>query len=271
MADIRIEKKESSSIWPWILGLLVAGLAVWGIAELFDEGEEMMAENDIEIVDDVADRGTEIVESGNTYSLINFDDETIGKDWYKLGEDYEVYTVNMTGEMGLDHEFSHNALNKLANTTAALAAAHGMTSDVNMKAKKDKIRMAAEEITKDPYATNHADMIKMAAMNITDALETIQEAKYPGFEGAIAEVRNAAQDISKATLTLNQKEDVRDFFGKARVAIKGMRDYDVKHRGLDASNGSLFGGADQDGMHDHNKLDAAHGANTDPDNIDRED
>ena len=259
MTNIRIEKKESSSILPWILGLLVAALAVWGIAELFDEGEEMLADEDVEEVDMVADRGTEITESGDTYTLINFDDETIGEDWINLADDYELYTVEMTGEMGLDHEFSHNALNKLANVTASLAAAHGMSADVNMKAKKDKIKMAAEEITKDPYATNHADMIKMAAMSITDALESIQEAKYPGFEGAIAEVRNAAQDISKATLTLNQKEDVRDFFGKARVAVKAMRDYDVENRGMAANaNSTLFGG-ERDGL------------NTDPDNVDIED
>jgi len=257
MADIRIERKENPTIWPWILGLLVAALAVWGIAELFDEGEEVLADEDIEEVDVVADRGTEITENDNTYNLIDYNDEEIENDWYDLSNDYETYTTTMTGEMGLDHEFSHNALMKLANATSALVASHGMTADVNMRAKMDKIRMAANAITKDPYATNHADMIKMAAMNITDALSSVQAAKYPGYEGAISEVRNSAQDISKATLTLNQKEDVRDFFGKARVAVKGMRDYDIKNRDLTAESGAFY--SDVDGM------------NTDPDNIDRED
>jgi hypothetical protein len=39
MADIDIQRK-SGSIWPWILGLLLLGLAIWGIAELLDNDEE---------------------------------------------------------------------------------------------------------------------------------------------------------------------------------------------------------------------------------------
>ena len=252
MADIRIEKKEKGgSILPWLLGLLVAGLAIWGIAEAFDETEEALVDNDVETV---TDYGTEIVENENpdgadTYKLIDFENESIGRDYFDLASDYETYTVNMTGEMGLDHEFSHNALNKLANATAALVQAHGMGADVNLQAEKKKILEAADYITKDPYDTDHADHIRMAAMSITSILSQVQQAKYPGYEGAIAEVRKAANDINKATLTLNQKEDVRDFFGKARVAVKGMRDYDVENRGLRTGGG----------------------LNTDPDNYDLED
>ncbi len=230
MADIRIEKKEkSSSILPWILGLLVAALAIWAIAEAFEEGEEVLVEDDTEIVEDVSDRGSEIVESGNTYTLIDFEDESIGRDWMNYAADYETYTTNMTGDMGLDHEFSHNALMKLANTTAALATAHGLGNDVNVMAKKKMIMENANGITKDPYATNHADMIKAAAMSISDILGQVQKAKYPGLDGAVSEVRNAAMDITKETLTLNQKEDVRDFFGKARVAVKAMHDHDARN------------------------------------------
>lgn len=31
MAEIRIERKPRRSIWPWILGLIVAALLVWGL------------------------------------------------------------------------------------------------------------------------------------------------------------------------------------------------------------------------------------------------
>lgn len=38
MADINVERKRPS-IWPWIIGLLVLALAIWGVAELVeDEG-----------------------------------------------------------------------------------------------------------------------------------------------------------------------------------------------------------------------------------------
>lgn len=42
MADIDIQKK-STSVWPWILGLIVLALAIWALAELFG-GEEEVAE-----------------------------------------------------------------------------------------------------------------------------------------------------------------------------------------------------------------------------------
>lgn len=42
MAEIGVEKK--SSIWPWILGLLVLALAIWGMVELLDDDEPEIAE-----------------------------------------------------------------------------------------------------------------------------------------------------------------------------------------------------------------------------------
>lgn len=36
MAEIRVERKPKRNIWPWILGLLVAALLVWGLAETMD-------------------------------------------------------------------------------------------------------------------------------------------------------------------------------------------------------------------------------------------
>ena len=222
MADLRIEKKESKSILPWLLGLLVLGLAVWGIAELVGEDPiEGMA--DTEVVDDAADRGSEIVSNGNTYTLIDFDDPAAGDRFDDLYTEYSTYTENMTGEMGLDHEFSHNALTQLANATVALASAHGMAADLNVKEKAQMIKQKADAITKDPYATTHADDIKTAAMQISSILEQIQKAHYPGLEGATAEVTSSASDITRETLTLNQKEDVRTFFGRARVLLDAMR------------------------------------------------
>lgn len=222
MADLRIEKKEKSSILPWLLGLLLLGLAIWGIAELVSEDPiEGMAET--EIIDEVDDRGSEIVSNDNRYTLIDFDDPAAGDRFDDLYTEYATYTENLTGDMGLDHEFSHNALTQLANTTLALASAHGMQTDLNVQQKAQDIKMKADMITKDPYAGTHADHIREAAMSISDILGQVQAAHYPGLEGATQEVMAAAQDISKETLTLNQKEDVRTFFGRARVLLEGMQ------------------------------------------------
>lgn len=39
MADINVERK-GTSIWPWIIGLIVLALLIWLLTELFDGGED---------------------------------------------------------------------------------------------------------------------------------------------------------------------------------------------------------------------------------------
>ena len=39
MADINVEKK-GGSIWPWILGLLVAALLIWALKGMFDGDDD---------------------------------------------------------------------------------------------------------------------------------------------------------------------------------------------------------------------------------------
>lgn len=34
MAEIRVERKERRSMLPWILGLLLLALVIWGVAEM---------------------------------------------------------------------------------------------------------------------------------------------------------------------------------------------------------------------------------------------
>lgn len=226
MADIRIEKEETSTpIWPWLLGLLLLGLVIWGVAEAFDDDDDVDLVDNTEMVDDavVVDRGSEIVSSGNTYSLIDFDDASAGSRFGEYADAYNVYTDNLTGEMGLDHEFSHNALIQLANASVALAQAHGMGADMNVKQKAQMIKDKANAITMDPMATTHADDIRAAAMSISDILGQVQSMHYADLSGSMMEVKKNAADINAKTLTLNQKEDVRTFFGSANVLLKAMR------------------------------------------------
>lgn len=39
MADINVERK-GTSIWPWIIGLIVLALLIWLLTEMFDGGDE---------------------------------------------------------------------------------------------------------------------------------------------------------------------------------------------------------------------------------------
>ncbi len=210
MAQIRIEEKPTgggTSIWPWIIGLLLLGLVVWGIAEAFEESDEVYTEEVIEEDDEVAGVATGINEDANLMAVTT----------------YMNTTANMEGEMGLDHEFSHRALTELADATKAVAEEKGLMSEAAVMDKSERIDRLANEIMEDPMAGDHADKIKMAALLITEMLEDIDTRSYEGRSAAnIDALRQEAQAMTPETLTLNQKEDVRSFFQQARMVLQNM-------------------------------------------------
>ena len=40
MAEIRVEKKERRNLLPWILGLLLLALVLWGISEMMGDDDD---------------------------------------------------------------------------------------------------------------------------------------------------------------------------------------------------------------------------------------
>ncbi|THH41671.1 hypothetical protein [Neolewinella litorea] len=219
MTQIRIEEKPNggTSIWPWIIGLLILGLAVWGIAEAFEESDETYTEEVLEDDDNVAGVATGIDENNN------YKEYETGADYTSAVSAYMSTTADMEGEMGLDHEFSHQALTELAQATVAIAENKGLLTDVSAREKADRVKRLSDDIMKDPLAGDHADKIKMAAMLITEMLEDIDTKAYNSQSADdLSKLRQEAQAISPETLTLNQKEDVRTFLGQARMVLERM-------------------------------------------------
>lgn len=208
MAQIRLEEKKSGSILPWIIGLLLLALIIWGVAEAFDDDE---------------------IEETYTEEVVDNDDVAAvapvanNVDYMTPIATYMATTENMEGDMGLDHEFSHKALTELVNATVAVAQAKGVNTAATSQAKIDQVKQLADEITRDPMAGDHANKIQQAAMMITDMLESIDRESYNSMASdEISELRNEAQAITEETLTLNQKEDVRSFFDQAREVLEDM-------------------------------------------------
>lgn len=220
MAQIRIEEDKSTNFLPWILGLLLLGVIAWaGFAFLDNEDNDAALLDAEETNAPLAEMATEITgQPDGTY--------TNGKDDVEMG-DYDDknlvlfmdYTTDMKGEMSLDHEFSHNALTYLADAVEDLADAY----DVEITDNTNRAKRLADEITKDPYATDHADKIRMAAINITETLESINNKVNGNAAMPLSNLRKEAQAINGKHLTLNQKEDVRSFFGAARKVLEAMK------------------------------------------------
>ncbi|OAV42794.1 hypothetical protein [Lewinella sp. 4G2] len=216
MANIRIEEKKTNFI-PILLGLLLLGLVAWaGFAFLDDEDNDGALLDTEEVEAPLAEMATEITGQPDGTYLDNDVDATL---YQPAVTKFITYTTEMEGEMGLDHEFSHNAITYLAEATEAIADAY----DVNLTDNTERAKQLADEITVDPYATNHAEKIRMAAINITESLERIDATAFNNMNSAhIETIREEAQAIDGATLTLNQKEDVRGFLKAANKLMMKM-------------------------------------------------
>ncbi|PKP32220.1 MAG: hypothetical protein CVT99_05615 [Bacteroidetes bacterium HGW-Bacteroidetes-16] len=199
MAEIKIEQKKQ--IWPWLLvGLVIAALLVYFLV-FRDPGKitEAVAE-----ADDITNT--------NEPDLIgvNENNATIAA--------YVNFIDNNKEKMGLDHEYTNEALLKLIEATNAMADEVGY----EVRADLDKAKEYAKMITEDPFETTHADNIRKADDIITNVLQNIQKAKYPGLANEVETLRSASESIKPGVLALEQKDAVKNYFAKASDLLKKM-------------------------------------------------
>jgi hypothetical protein len=199
MTEIKIEKKKS--VWPWVLMILLSLVPIWFFF-LRDSDDNVEVE---ETTTEEVVKGDEI---GMGNQAMNSTD-AIAK--------YSAYIVD-TEKMGIDHEYSNGALDYLID--ALESKANMLKVDIN--ADLDEARNNASKIKVDPYDINHADLIKDSGEIITRALSTLQKAKFPNLSQEVTNVDAAVSAIKKGELTLNQKDDVNEFFKSAESLLLKM-------------------------------------------------
>jgi hypothetical protein len=193
MAEIKIKKK--APIWPWILGALVVGLLIYLL---------VFSDDKVDDVDDVVVDDTEevVVRDTTAQELREYAGTTDIDEYNKFVADQN---------MDVSHEYSSMAMSKLIGATKAVAAKLG----VDVSADLTKAESLANELTTDPESLKHANKIKEAGQQITQALKSIQSAKFPDLNSQYMEVETAVSNIKADTPTLDQKDNVRAFFSKA--------------------------------------------------------
>jgi hypothetical protein len=189
MTEIKIEKKKT--IWPWLLLLGIIAV-VWLYFFRYDKRETMETADNKALID--------VHENNSTVAA------------------YVIFINSDTNKMSLDHAYSSEALTKLTDAVDAMATEAGYDVKVDIaKAKQD-----ADDITKDPLATTHADKISSAADVLSTALQNMQQAKYPELSAEAADVKTAAEAIKPEVLTLDQRDAVKSFFRKAADLLNKM-------------------------------------------------
>ncbi len=196
MAEIKIEKKMP--VWPWVLVILaVIGILIYVFAlnDDVDTTEEITEET----TEQPADTRQEALNNSTVTAFVSF-----------IKEDPD--------QMGLDHEFTNEALLKLTNATQAMADETGY----DIRTQMEVVKTNAEKISTDPFETTHANSIRESANILAQALQNIQQNAFPDLTSEAGEVNSAVTAIEMDVLTLDQKEDVKNFFRESADLLEKM-------------------------------------------------
>ncbi len=131
---------------------------------------------------------------------------------------YVNFVANSKDKMSLDHEYTNEALLKLIEATDAMANEVGY----EVQADIEKAREYAKMIERAPFETTHANTIRNADNILTNVLQNIQKAKYPGLADEVSALKKASESIKMEVLTLEQKDAVKNYFAKASDLLQKM-------------------------------------------------
>ncbi|MFT6826813.1 MAG: hypothetical protein ACJAS1_006468 [Oleiphilaceae bacterium] len=199
MAEIKIEQKKQ--VWPWLLAVLVIAALLVYFLVFPDNGKNTEAETEADNITNT-----------NEPELIgvNENNGTVAA--------YVSFVNNDTNKMSLDHAYTNEALLKLVEATNAIAN----EVEYDVQADLEKVKEYAKMISSDPFETTHADNIRKADDILTQVLQNIQKAKYPGLADEVSVLKNASESIKLGILTLDQKDAVKNYFAKAADLLQKM-------------------------------------------------
>lgn len=211
MAEIRVEPKHNKTpIWPWIIGLLLLVGLIWIVAETFD-GEE---------APEVAAVETPILEEE---PVANRDATSINE--LAPVNEYVTYVGNdaVSAEMGLAHNYTSEALQKLQAALAAIAEDQDQL-DPAIRDEIAKLENVANRIQTDPQSLQHANLIQEAFISAATVMDALQENYFADLDDEVTEVQRIANMINVNEPTLEQKDQVKQFFEASAEAVRAMAD-----------------------------------------------
>ena len=208
MAEIKIEKKKP--IWPWILlGLIILAVILYFVIADDDDNDDNMEEENTEQVETP-------METEEDNETATWEDDNLSGD-----DSVSKYLTHIddTEKMGIDHEYSNEALILLINALEHRADEADIDTEVEIEELKDNVR----DIKDDPESLTHANTINDVGTKIVSLMERMQQEKFPDISQDVQEAGTAVQNIEPSTPTLDQKEEVNSFFKEAGDVLEKMK------------------------------------------------
>jgi hypothetical protein len=218
MADIDIQRKDSTPIWPWIVGLVVIALLVWAAMRMFggrDEEAGPVPADTIQHADTVVDGGPLAPEAldatGQTVAMRGFMADCQGEQ--AAGND----------PAGV-RDYAAACFEQLATALQNVARREGADSNVDQqtRAVQEQARQLRDAA---PGTQEQAMLTRQAALSSANALEAVQQAWFGDnaqIRGSVEQSRQAAQQIQPAQQTAALAGDLRTFFRRAGDALGAM-------------------------------------------------
>jgi len=138
-------------------------------------------------------------------------------------EDFDNWkTINVDGEVSLDHQYTHDGLKKLVNYAGSMTMMEGIEID-NFEQRKSDIISLAKDLTQNWTSTEHADKAKKAFEHTAELIADIKkEADVQLSNNQIKHLKEAASAINPSQLMTNQKDKVYAFFDHAQKAMNSL-------------------------------------------------
>lgn len=207
MAEINIEKKKP--VWPWIL----LGLVILAVILFFvfadDDNDDLLEEENTEQV-------TTPMETEDDLETATWEEDNLSGD-----ESVSNYLdhIGDTERMGIDHEYSSEALILLINALENRAEEANINTDVEIEELKNNVR----GIKEDPQSLTHANAINNVGTKIVNLMEKMQMEKFPDISQDVQEARTALQNIQPSIPTLDQKDAVNAFYKESGDVLQKMK------------------------------------------------
>jgi hypothetical protein len=131
-------------------------------------------------------------------------------------------TINVDGEVSLDHKYTHDGLKKLVNFVESMVMMEGIEIN-NFEQRKSDIMSLAKDLTQNWTSTEHADKAKKAFEHTAELIADIkEEADVQLSNNQVKHLKEAASAINPSQLMTNQEDKVYAFFDHAQKAMNAL-------------------------------------------------
>ncbi|RYE25133.1 MAG: hypothetical protein EOP45_05095 [Sphingobacteriaceae bacterium] len=139
-------------------------------------------------------------------------------------KDYGQWSASLADKkMDVSHELTKTGLDKIANVLTLMSAENSVNQDNDaIHTDINRIHGLADSITYNWKSGKHADMIKLAFSKTTDVLTDLQTTNKPVFTKEVQTLKLEIKDIDASTLTLKQRDQVKDAFKQTAFVFENF-------------------------------------------------